>query len=242
MTASGEAAGQPPTAEPNSDQEASQAGGPEAEATEQVQLPPAYAEQQAFDQPAQPPAYDPPPAYGGPPQGFDAPSGYGPPPAFGPPPGYGPPPAYGAPPQPYGPPPGFGAPPPQPYGAPGYGPPPPYPPQPGYGPPAGPPAYPGGYGPYGPPKQHTNGLAIGSLAASGLGLFLSIVLFIFGGLAGSIPAVIGIVLGIVALSQIKSRGESGRNLAIAGIALGGTALVIGLGYYVIYAAFHLAVT
>jgi hypothetical protein len=71
---------------------------------------------------------------------------------------------------------------------------------------------------------------------------LSIVLFIFGGLAGSIPAVIGIVLGIVALSQIKSRGESGRNLAIAGIALGGTALVIGLGYYVIYAAFHLAVT
>jgi hypothetical protein len=46
----------------------------------------------------------------------------------------------------------------------------------------------------------------------------------------------------VALSQIKSRGEGGRNLAIAGIALGGTALVIGLGYYVIYAAYHLAVT
>jgi hypothetical protein len=229
MTASGEAAGQPPTAEPDSDQEASQSGGPEAEAIGQVELPPAYAEQPAFDQPAHPPPYDSPPAYGRPPQAFGPPPGYGPPQAFGPPPGYGPPP-------------GFPAPPPQPYGAPGYGPPPPYPPQPGYGPPAGPPAYPGGYGPYGPPKQHTNGLAIGSLAASGLGLFLSIVLFVFGGLAGLIPAVIGIVLGIVALSQIKSRGEGGRNLAIAGIALGGTALVISLGYYVIYAAFHLAVT
>jgi hypothetical protein len=230
MTASGEAAGQPPTAGPNSDQGASQSGGPDAEATEQVQLPPAYAEQPAFDQPT-PPPYDSSPAYGPPPQ------------AFGPPPGYGPPQVYGAPPpQPYGPPPGFPAPPPQPYGAPGCGPPPPYPAQPGYGPPAGQPAYPGGYGPYGPPKQHTNGLAIGSLAASGLGLFLSIVLFIFGGLAGSIPAVVGIVLGIVALNQIKSRGEGGRNLAIAGIALGGTALVIGLGYYVIYAAFHFAVT
>jgi len=67
-------------------------------------------------------------------------------------------------------------------------------------------------------------------------------LFLFGGLAGLIPALVGIVLGIVALSQIKSRGEGGRNLAIAGIALGCTALVIGLGYYVIYAAFHLAVT
>ncbi|WP_319449390.1 MULTISPECIES: DUF4190 domain-containing protein [unclassified Mycobacterium] len=231
MTASGEAAGQPPTAEPNSDQEAPQSGGPEAEATEQVQLPPAYAEQ---------PPYDSPPAYGGPPQGFDAPRGYGPPPAFGPQPGYGPPPAYGAPPQPYGPPPGFAAPPPQPYGAPGYGPPPPYPPQPGYGPPAGPPAYPGGYGPYGPPKQHTNGLAIASLASSGVGLFLSVVLFFFGGFIGSIPALVGIVLGIVALSQIKSRREGGRSFAIAGIAVGAAALVFAIGVYVVFYAIYLS--
>jgi hypothetical protein len=207
MTDPGGAAGQPPTGGPNSDAEAPPPSGAEAEPTEQVQLPPAYAEQ---------PTYDSPPAYGAPPQGFGAPASYGPPP-------------------------GYGAPPPQPYGAaPGYGPP-PYPPQFGYGPPAGypAPAYPGGYG---PPKQATNGLAIGSLAASGVGLFLSIVLFLFGGFAGSIPALIGIVLGIVALGQLKSRGEGGRNLAIAGIAVGAAALVVSLGYYAIVAVIHLAGT
>jgi hypothetical protein len=210
MTDPGGAAGQPPMGGPNSDAEAPPPSGAEAEPTEQVQLPPAYAEQPSFDQPGNPPTYD------SPPQGFGAPASYGPPP-------------------------GYGAPPPQPYGAaPGYGPP-PYPPQFGYGPPAGypAPAYPGGYG---PPKQATNGLAIGSLAASGVGLFLSIVLFLFGGFAGSIPALIGIVLGIVALGQLKSRGEGGRNLAIAGIAVGAAALVVSLGYYAIVAVIHLAGT
>jgi hypothetical protein len=85
-------------------------------------------------------------------------------------------------------------------------------------------------------------LAIGSLTASGVGLFLSIVLFLFGGFAGSIPALIGIVLGIVALGQLKSRGEGGRNLAIAGIAVGAAALVVSLGYYAIVAVIHLAGT
>jgi hypothetical protein len=217
MTDPGGAAGQPPMGGPNSDAEAPPPSGAEAEPTEQVQLPPAYAEQPSFDQPGNPPAYGAPPqGFGAPPQGFGAPASYGPPP-------------------------GYGAPPPQPYGAaPGYGPP-PYPPQFGYGPPAGypAPAYPGGYG---PPKQATNGLAIGSLAASGVGLFLSIVLFLFGGFAGSIPALIGIVLGIVALGQLKSRGEGGRNLAIAGIAVGAAALVVSLGYYAIVAVIHLAGT
>jgi Domain of unknown function (DUF4190) len=217
MTDPGGAAGQPPMGRPNSDAEAPPPSGAEAEPTEQVQLPPAYAEQPSFDQPGNPPAYGAPPqGFGAPPQGFGAPASYGPPP-------------------------GYGAPPPQPYGAaPGYGPP-PYPPQFGYGPPAGypAPAYPGGYG---PPKQATNGLAIGSLTASGVGLFLSIVLFLFGGFAGSIPALIGIVLGIVALGQLKSRGEGGRNLAIAGIAVGAAALVVSLGYYAIVAVIHLAGT
>jgi hypothetical protein len=224
MTDPGGAAGQPPMGGPNSDAEAPPPSGAEAEPTEQVQLPPAYAEQPSFDHPGNPPTYDSPPqGFGAPPQGFGAsPQGFGAPASYGPPPGYG-------------------APPPQPYGAaPGYGPP-PYPPQFGYGPPAGypAPAYPGGYG---PPKQATNGLAIGSLAASGVGLFLSIVLFLFGGFAGSIPALIGIVLGIVALGQLKSRGEGGRNLAIAGIAVGAAALVVSLGYYAIVAVIHLAGT
>jgi hypothetical protein len=235
MTDPGGAAGQPPTAGPNSDAEAPPSSGPGAEPTEQVQLPPAYAEQPSFYQPGDPPTYDSPPAYGAPPQSY-GPQSFAAPASLGPPPGYA-----GPPPQSYGPPANFGAAGPQPYGvAPGYGRP-PYPAQLGYGPPAGYPApgYPGGYG---PPKQPTNGLAIGSLAASGVGLFLSIVLFLFGGFAGSIPALIGIVLGIVALGQLKGRGEGGRNFAIAGIAVGAAALVVSLGYYVIFAVIHVAGT
>ena len=213
MTNSGGDAGQPPDAEPNSGPAAESSSGSAAEATEQVQLPPAYAEQPSLHQPT----YPPPQGYG-PPQGFDAALGYGSPP-----------------PQPYGPPPGFGGPPPQPYNAAaGYGQP-PYPPQAGYVPPPGypAPAYAGGYG---PPRLPTNGLAIGSLAASCIGLFLTVILFPFGGFIGSIPALVGIVLGIVALNQIKGRGEGGRSLAIAGIAVGGAALVIGIGAYIVYFA------
>jgi len=222
MTNPGGTAGQPPAGEPNSGAAAASSSGADAEETQQVQLPPAYAEQPSFEQPAYPPQYDSTPPHGyGPPQGFGPPQGYGPPPSYGAPQGFGAPPSYGAPQ--------------------GYGTPPPYPPQPGYGPPPGYPA-PGYGGGYGPPKQNTNGLAIGSLAASGVGLFLSVVMFLFGGFAGSIPAVIGIVLGVVALGQLKNRNEGGRNLAIAGIAVGAAALVVSLGYYVILAVVHLAST
>lgn len=123
-----------------------------------------------------------------------------PPPAYAPPgypPAYGYPAEYPPPPPPaYGPPPGYGAPPP-----------------PGYGPPS----YPGGY--Y-PPLDYqgqagTNGLAIASLISSFTGF-----------LCCFIGSIVAIVLGVIALNQIKQTRQEGYGLAVAGIVIGtGTLLV-----------------
>ena len=57
----------------------------------------------------------------------------------------------------------------------------------------------------------TNVLAIVSLVVSIIGF-----------------TIIGIILGFVALSQIKKTGESGRGLAIAGVIVGFVELVLGI--------------
>lgn len=124
------------------------------------------------------------------------------------------------------------------YAAPGYPPPPGYPqsagpnyPQnypPNYPPNYGPPPefgapYLGGYGPPATPPPGTNPLAIFSLIASCVGLLCG-----FG-------SIIGIVLGVIAVNQIKRSGQQGRGLAVAGIAVGAVSLVIS----VIWMAFAL---
>lgn len=92
---------------------------------------------------------------------------------------------------------------------------------------------PGGYQPWGPgyspygvgpgmpyvAARPTNGLAIASLATSAGGI-------IFFGL----PCVVGVVLGFVALSQIKNSGgaQQGRGLAIAGVIVGFTIIAMAL--------------
>ncbi|RDI43837.1 DUF4190 domain-containing protein [Nocardia mexicana] len=125
------------------------------------------------------------------------------------------PPQYGQ--QPYGQQEPYPQQPQQPYGQPGqYGQPNPY----------GQPAYPpgGAYQPYGYPQQQaqgTNGLAIGSLIASILGL------------CTCIGAIVGIVLGIIALNQIKERGGEGRGLALAGIWVGAAAIVLQIIWVVV---------
>ncbi len=68
------------------------------------------------------------------------------------------------------------------------------------------PGIPAGY--RSPPQAGTNSLAIGSLIASLVGV-------IWGG-----DRLIGIVLGVVALNQIKQSNQGGRGLAVAGIAVG----------------------
>jgi hypothetical protein len=228
MTNPGEDAGQTASSDSSTGASEPSSGGYEAPSIEQSQDQPGQPE---APQPAEEQGYTPPSAYEAPgyeapgyPQASDYPApghpqasdypgpggaqpGY-PPPYPGPPsyggPSYAPPPGYGPPPPGYGPPPpGYGLPPP------GYGPPPP-----GYGlPPTGYPAP--DYSAYGQPGQKTNTLAIASLVAS--------VIWLCG-----IGSIAGIVLGIVALNQIKQTRESGQGLAIAGIAVGGVTLVIGL--------------
>jgi hypothetical protein len=74
---------------------------------------------------------------------------------------------------------------------------------------AGPYGQPGPYVPPGRAGRKTNSLAIASLCC-GIGQLLV-------GILAGIPA---IVLGFVAINQIRHTGEDGRGMAIAGIVLG----------------------
>jgi hypothetical protein len=143
------------------------------------------------------------------------------------------PPNYGAAPgfQPPGmPPPGY----PQPeYPPPGYpqqG----YPP-PGYPPPGYPPQYGGGYGygydPYAQGRPTgTNGKAIASLVTSLAGLFFC-----------GVPSVVGLILGIIAMREVKRTGQDGHGMALAGVIVGALAIV-GWILYVVVIIFMVAVT
>jgi hypothetical protein len=104
----------------------------------------------------------------------------------------------------------------------GYTPPPPgYTPAPGY---EQPPQQPYGYPQQqGYPQQYaapmatgTNGLAIASLICA---FFIPIV---------------GVILGHIALNQIKQTGQEGRGLAIAGLAIGYSLIALGLIVACIY--------
>lgn len=243
MTNEGSDAGQSSSPESGTSGSEPASGGYEAPSIENAgsgdrgpadEAPPAYASS-SYDAPYQPP--QPPPAGAEQPPQYDAGSGYPPPPpydpsAYPPPPPYDPSSGYPPPPGGYGPgvgqqgyghqgygqpgygPQGFGQPG---YGQPGYG-------QPGYGQPGfghqahgqpgygyGVPGYPG----YGPPARKTNVLAITSLVMAIISLC-------------GIGSIAGIVLGVVALNQIKASGEGGRGLAIAGIAVGAGTLLLSM--------------
>ena len=91
-------------------------------------------------------------------------------------------------------------------------------------PPSSPPPYPGppgpGYGPYPPPyyypaaqQRRTNSLAIASLVCGICG-------FIY-----LIPAVLGIIFGVVALRQVNRDKTDGRGMALTGIITGSLWLI-----------------
>ncbi|MFX0573151.1 DUF4190 domain-containing protein [Nocardia nepalensis] len=86
------------------------------------------------------------------------------------------------------------------------------------------PAYPNAYQPYGYSQQPqgNNGLAIGSLIASIIGLC-----------SCGIGAIVGIILGVIALNQIKESGQQGRGMALAGIWIGAVAIVLWIAYIVL---------
>ena len=155
-------------------------------------------------------------------------------------PGYGQPPAPPAPPgpadyQPYKPSgpaqPGYQAP-----AAPGYQPP---PPPGGYQAPYQQPGQPGGYPSaqpyqpypapqpysygYGDMRPRTNGMAIASMVCS-------LVFFLYG-----IPSLVGLILGLVSLNQIKQRGEGGKGMAITGIVLGALGIVGWIIFFIVIA-------
>lgn len=90
----------------------------------------------------------------------------------------------------------------------------------GYPPPA-----PGYYPGYPQAPAGTNSLAIFSLVASVIGLLCGV---------GSI---IGIVLGAIALRQIKRTGQQGYGLAVAGIVVGVASLIISL-VWITFATSH----
>ena len=104
----------------------------------------------------------------------------------------------------------------------GYTPPPPgYTPAPGY---EQPPQQPYGYAqPQGYPQQYaapmptgTNGLAIASLICA----------FVF--------PIVGVILGHIALNQIKQTGQEGHGLAVAGLVIGYSFIALGLIIACIY--------
>jgi hypothetical protein len=224
MTNPGDDAGQTPSSDSGSAASEPASGGYEAPSIEQSSDQPAWQTPESSP-PPEPPSYVPPPAYSPPPADYQQTPAYQPPPDYPqpgsdysaggfPPPDYPPPPSYPGPGQP-----GYSMPYPDSsgYGGSAYPPPPSYgAPPPGYGPP--PTGYPGaGYGgAYGVPAQKTNQFAIASLVASVVGVCCGI---------GSI---IGIVLGIIALNQIKERGEGGHGMAIAGIAVGAVTFLISI--------------
>jgi hypothetical protein len=91
-------------------------------------------------------------------------------------------------------------------------------------PPAEQPSPPSGYPPPGyegryAQQSETNAMAIGSLIASVVGLLVPF------------ASIVGIVLGLVAINQIKKTRQSGYRMAVAGIVIAIATLVI----YVIFA-------
>jgi hypothetical protein len=97
-----------------------------------------------------------------------------------------------------------------------------------------PPAYaPPGYTPY-PAGPKTNALAIVSLVSSLVGLFLILPLI------GSVAAVI---TGHIALRQLKTSGESGHGMALAGTIIGwvGVGLIVLVGVLFLIFFFFTAV-
>lgn len=87
----------------------------------------------------------------------------------------------------------------------GYG----YQPQPGFG-------YPPPMGGY-PTQQGTNGMAIASLVCSVIGPFVC-----------GVATVLGLVFGFIGLHQIRTSGQQGRGMAIAGIIISALTVVAGV--------------
>lgn len=79
-----------------------------------------------------------------------------------------------------------------------------------------------------PAQQSTNGMAIAALVSALVGLFCTV------------GSVLGIVFGFISLHQIKTTGQQGRGMALAGIIVG--ALTAVAGVIIVIAMIMLAAT
>lgn len=101
-------------------------------------------------------------------------------------------------------------------------------------------AQPGGYPPpwarpgFAPPLPTSpkNGLGIASLVIAVIALML-----VWSVLGGVIGGIIAVALGMAARGRVKRREANNGGVAIAGMALGGLAVVIGLAFIPIWAGF-----
>jgi Domain of unknown function (DUF4190) len=66
----------------------------------------------------------------------------------------------------------------------------------------------------------------------------SLVCSLFGWVCLFIGAFVGVILGFVALSQIKRTGQKGRGMAIAGIVIGSLLVVLGIALWTLSAMFR----
>jgi hypothetical protein len=76
-----------------------------------------------------------------------------------------------------------------------------------------------------PTEAPTNGMAIGSLVTSLVAVPFA---FFCYGILGIPAGIVGIVLGIMSLNQLKRRPQKGKEMAIAGIVVGVLALVLSV--------------
>lgn len=89
----------------------------------------------------------------------------------------------------------------------------------------------GGYQPgYQSQAGRTNGMAIAALVC-GIAQFL---LWFFLLVPGFIAALLALIFGVAGFGQIKRRGEGGRGMAIAGIALGALGVLGGVVWIILF--------
>ena len=103
-----------------------------------------------------------------------------------------------------------------------------YPPDAGLPPPVYPPPYPGYYQPhpaYPPPRPAgTNSKAIAALVTSLAGLVCC-----------GLPAIVGLILGLVAMRETKRNGQDGYGLAVAAVVVS-TLIMVGYALYILVSA------
>lgn len=79
-----------------------------------------------------------------------------------------------------------------------------------------------------PGTRGTNGLAIGSMVVSIVG---ALTFWCYG--LGGVFGLVGAILGHVALHQVRSHGDQGRGMAIAGVVIGWLAVALAIGVLIL---------